>query len=154
MSIRAEVRGLDGLGELFGRIRRGILNRSSFDELTGSGIDAILKRTSSGKDLKGSRFKPYSGRYARFRVKRGKGAGVGLKFSGEMLGSISARAHPDEAQGVIFIEGDENILKALANESGEGKGTARKFFGITGQEADELRKVMERRVKRVIQDNV
>lgn len=100
-------------------------------------IDFIVERTQKGLDKNNSNFKPYSKSYKNslnFKI-AGKGAGVDLTLSGDMLSAIKALR---DTKGKITIGFD----KGLENDKAEGNilGTygqpkpvapPRDFLGIT-----------------------
>lgn len=123
-------------------------------EVKDEAIDIVLKRTASGRDVKGFPFLAYTDRYA----KKKRSSFVNLFLSGKMLGSIKGGASAKRA--IIVVEGDQKTydIALVHNEGGKsGRGVGfrmpkREFFGIKlAGEISRLRAVMEKWIRKVIQ---
>ena len=104
--------------------------KKAFFELA---VDAIVERTSSGKDINGNTFKPYTKEYA---AKKGVTRGsVDLILTGEMLSSFQEGSSKDSVK--IAMESDVTG-KAHGNITGSygktpKKSRARDFFGFKNE---------------------
>ena len=109
-------------------ISRGAIKR----EFGQRAIEEILRRTNSGKDVKGTPFTPYSKAYKQSDAFTlfGKSSTPNLKLTGEMHSSIVVI--PSQGSTVkISIPGGEQEQKARRHNFGIDKMPRREFFGLT-----------------------
>ena len=114
-------------------------------------IEAIHKRTVKGKDVNGSKFKPYSKSYMesdKFK-KAGKSKKVNLILENEMLADMT---HTKTVGNTITIGFSETIesQKAHGHNSGQNKNLPKRMFlGLQKKEADEIVKKYKSEVKKI-----
>ena len=90
-------------------------------------IGLIKQRTTRGRDYQGKAFPAYTNVYKEFRQQAGRQTQFpDLKFSGQMLSSITQKSEPDYA--VIYFANKFQNVKAIGNQK------KRKFFAIGSQE--------------------
>ena len=94
----------------------------------------IHKRTLSGYDVHGDRFKPYSRAYLEKRVKGGRTVTPNLTFTGRMLNSIRHKGYSDYAK--ISLSGREGF-KAWENQI-----MGREFFDLSENEFNDITKAV------------
>ena len=106
----------------FPSITRKGLARASFR------LQAIIKElTSQGKDFRRRKFAPYSEAYLKRLEAEGKPQKVDLRYSNEMLDSLTGKVHSNRKATVFFNRG-EMRTRALFNQVlNEPK---REFFGF------------------------
>ena len=106
----------------FPSITRKGLARASFR------LQAIIKElTSQGKDFRRRKFAPYSDGYIKRLEAEGKPQKVDLRYSNEMLDSLTGKVHSNRKATVFFNRG-EMRTRALFNQVlNEPK---REFFGF------------------------
>lgn len=90
----------------------------------------IRKRTESGYDVNGKRFKPYNKEYLQYRREKGRSLKPNLTFTGRMLGSIRAQGY--KRGGRVTLSGEEGY-KAWINEK-----MGREFFDISQPQINEI----------------
>ena len=103
----------------------------------------IIQRTQSGRDAKGRPFKPYSRKYAEYRVDHGRFTSpVDLTFTGDMLKAIHSKVRKngsDRLEGVIYLSANE-ADKARSNMK------KRKFFGLSKKQRKDLLNLLRRNI--------
>lgn len=97
------------------------------------GIVIIQDRMDKGKEIEGSKFKPYTEKYAAFRKKEGKQPFPNLQFTRGMRNAMTTKASRKKAE-IFFTTGDE-AKKAAFNDK------SRPFFGFNNDEEDTLGKI-------------
>lgn len=107
-------------------LRDGLATKSN------EAIIDIQKRTQSGKDVKGSSFKPYSKAYKAYKAKGYGSSKVNLTQTGNMLHSITFKKIKDGIR-LYFGTSIEN-KKAYHNQITNG----RKFFGLSKKQHSKL----------------
>jgi hypothetical protein len=102
-------------------------------------ITRIRERTAKGIDVNGSPFKPYTKRYAKFRVKKGRNPSpVDLTMSGRLLNSMQVEVRgPDEF--AITVQDVEAATYGKAHNEGNGRVPRRRFVDTSPQELLEMR---------------
>jgi hypothetical protein len=136
-----EIRGLTGLIQRFGQAEENVFSKSLMSEIATRVIFWIQRRTSSGVDATGRRFKPYTPQYKLFREKRGRsGDTVNLFFTGSMMSSMTFSATDRESkvffQSTTDRSGTSNPLKAFALNKD------RLFFALSTQEQEEINEMV------------
>lgn len=119
------------LPEMFG----GPVESESIRERIGqAAIDIILDRTAKGKSLNGGSFQKYSSEYKKSLPFKafGKGSGVNLKLTGDMLGQLDIMEH-NKNKIKLGWEDDTERSKAFNHHTGHTL-PKRPFFGITDKE--------------------
>jgi hypothetical protein len=119
--------------ELSNSIKKALL-------ITGlKGVNIIEQRTSKGVGFKGGKFKPYNSVYAAFRTSKGRSTTPDLRFTGQMMGSMTVRANSKQAE-IYFSRAAESKKAAMNNKS-------RPFFGFSRKEEKQLGKTFFRYLK-------
>jgi len=98
-------------------------------------VAEIAIRTLSGTDVEGKPFEPYTPKYAEFRKKKGRTAGLpNLSFTGNMLAAMRARfeKRPGRLTGIIGFLDTKERKKALGNQE------HRNWFGLPRQRIDAI----------------
>ena len=104
----------------------------------------IIRRTQSGKDADGRKFKKYTKRYAAIKKETGKGRNVStvdLTLEGPMLKAIHSKVKlntRDRLEGIIHITDKEQASKARGNMK------KRKFFAFSKKQRKDLLKIIRR----------
>jgi hypothetical protein len=108
-------------------------------QITGSIVDTILKRTEAGKDVNGSAFAKYSSDYKKSLAFKafGKSNKVNLELTGQMLGTMDLI---DQTENKIIIgwEDDTEIKKAYNHNTGDTV-PKREFFDLTEEELAKIK---------------
>lgn len=144
-----DVIGLDGLISRFGHMQENLFSKNLMTEIGLKVIFFIQKRTSSGVDVDGSRFEPYSPKYKLFRQKAGhSGDKVNLFFTGSMLASMTHTATETTAriffQNTTDVSGGRNPLKAFVlNES-------RNFFALSANEQQDIEDLVNDHIRDLV----
>ncbi len=106
-------------------------------------INRILDRTENeNRDVNGKLFAPYSKSYINslaFQSFDKSPRNVNLRLTGDMLSSLVPSSEGDDL--IISVSGDNNILKAFGNitgERGNSKGAKRDFFGISEKDLNKI----------------
>lgn len=103
-----------------------------------AGVTMIEKRTAKGKSYTGSPFKKYTPEYAEYRAAAGRNATPNLEFTGQMLGSLTAKAN--KRKGIIFFARASEGKKAAFNNR------SRPFMGFTKGETSDLAAIYKRKL--------
>lgn len=154
MSFDLRVEGLEDIMDSFERIRKGLVSPEMLGRMAGHAKEAVVARTLSGKDVANAPFKPYSKKYGKTREKRGvNGTVVDLRFTGEMLGDISARQGPLRNESMVFFSSKKSAEKARCHQAGAGRnGVRRRFFGLNTAEKQGVEQILEEHINGIIKD--
>ena len=117
---------LKDLGE---RIEKGFDTKKAVTESARLVASLIRRRTKAGLDADLRPFTPYK--------HRKKGGRVDLDASGEMLGALEVRVVSD-TEAVVGIFDPVQRRKAIVHQLGLGRMPVRRFFGVSGSDADTL----------------
>lgn len=105
-------------------------------------IRIIAKRTSSGVDVDGQAFTPYSPKYAAFKRASGRSGKVDLTWTGNMLAAMGSKVKVigETIIGIIsFIPAQ--AVKARANMR------TRNFFGLSKEQLTRITKAMKEAIR-------
>jgi hypothetical protein len=156
MSFSVRVRGMDGLKARFFEIKKNLITAQLLVDMAEEVRSAILKRTARGLDYKGKPFKPYSRRWKAERRKRGKQTSrVDLNFTGRMLGDVLTMIDPASGRAVVSFggSGTGGGLAYYHNVSGAGSSRVRReFFALSEEDKENLKKMLEEHIDRVVRD--
>lgn len=94
---------------------------------------AIKERTKKGLDVYGASFAPYTQRYARYRVSKGRGTRPNLLWSGTMLAALTFTV--EAGQVVLGFMDATQEAKALGNTHPNDV-TWREFFALSDEDLD------------------
>jgi len=146
-----EIRGLTELIQRFGHTEENLFSRSLMSEIGTRVIFWIQRRTQSGVDVTGRRFKPYTPQYKLFREKAGRsGDTVNLFFTGSMMSSMTHSA--TEYTAKVFFQntsdssGTSNPLKAFALNQ------KRRFFALSTQEQDDIEEMVNDHIEELLSE--
>lgn len=104
-------------------------------------VDEIISRTSTGIDINGKSFKPYSKSYKKsdnFKI-YGKDSTVDLKLTGSMLADLSVTKTSSTSVLLHFPTGEENDKAARHNYGLKGM-PKREFMGISDEDSTKILK--------------
>jgi hypothetical protein len=146
-----EIRGLTELIQRFGHAEENVLSKSLMSEIGARVIFWIQRRTASGVDVTGRRFKKYTPQYKLFREKEGRsGDTVNLFFTGSMMSSMDHSATEYTAkvffQNTSDTSGTSNPLKAFALNQ------ERRFFALSTQEQDEIEEMVSEHIGELLSE--
>lgn len=128
--ITIDTKGLSKfLEELGKRIEKDFDTRKAVSESARLVASLIKRRTKAGLDVEMRPFTPYKGRK--------KGGRVDLDAGGRMLDAIETKAISD-TEAVVGIFDPVERRKAIVHQLGLGKMPVRRFFGVSGSDADTL----------------
>jgi hypothetical protein len=140
-----------GLKDLIKKLDRLKLNNRQsqllLDEIGSYMLPAIEIRTLAGKDVDGNAFKPYTPKYALFRLENNRQASpVNLKFSGTMLGAMTHEADSNKVRLFFLNVTDPSDTRVPAkafflNEQ-------REFFAISDSERSKVLDIVDAYIKR------
>ena len=101
-------------------------------------ITRIRQRTAQGTDVDGQPFAPYSPRYAKQRVAKGRNAApVDLLMSGRMLTSMQVEIVSPTSFAISVTDADAQVY-GRAHNDGAGHMPRRRFFDTSKTELDEM----------------
>jgi hypothetical protein len=104
------------------------------------GLNIIEDRTAKGNEVGGTAFEGYTEKYAFFRASKGRTpVKVDLRFTGQMLSSMSVRASSRSAE-IYFLRATEAKKAAMNNKK-------RPFFGFSRLEEKRLGEVFFKALK-------
>ena len=108
-------------------------------------ITTIVQNATSGRDIEGKAFAPYSKGYQKRRAKAGFSTRPNLTVTGNMLQAIDSRVRRvgDKIVGEIFFRGTSSASRlgkgsASAADKARWNQKLRNFFGITTKQASRL----------------
>ena len=130
-----EIRGADPVQVKISHIKEGLGDTSKLMGEIGNYLKAaILMRTSSGKDVEGLPFEPYSRSYAAVRAEKGLPTGrVDLFFTGRMLGSMTYEEEKHQVR-LFFMSTPRSDSKASNAAIAFYNNEVREFFSISSTE--------------------
>lgn len=144
-----EIRGLTELIQRFGHTEENLFSKNLMSEIATRVIFWIQRRTQSGVDVTGRRFKPYTPQYKLFREKSGRsGDTVNLFFTGSMMSSMTHSAMEYTAniffQNTTDSSGARNPLKAFALNQ------ERRFFALSSEEQDKIEEIVSDHIEELL----
>lgn len=137
------IRGLDRLRRKLVRMLPG---PGAAADAANEAMRMIKKRTISGKDRHGRRFRPYAQATVQDRKERGRQtAHVDLVDKGHMLAAMIVRRRGKNSAEITFANAQE-MEKALGHQKGVGRLPKREFFGLGKEERKAIAKVIRNAV--------
>lgn len=130
-------------------------DKESLAEIGDLIVERIVERTDQGKDKAGNAWRGEAAKYSEAYKKSldfkiaGKGSGVNLQLSGDMLAALRVLKSTSNWIEVGFDRGSDENAKADGNIRGTyGSNTpnpkkARDFLGMEGKELDRLARIVK-----------
>lgn len=141
------------------KIGEGVLTLEVLTKV-GEAYEVIVRnRTRQGRDLHGKTFKPYSPGYKRIRERAGEPTHpVNLTmdhFTG-MLASIDHTVFNDMSGVQAYIEGDSKaqIARYHAIEGAGKSKVIREFWGLSDEESNKIRDLIETELDKILNDTL
>lgn len=139
-----EIKGVPALIKQLGKLEGPLFSENFKKEVALFVIAQIQTRTSEGKEVDGSTFKPYSPGYAKFRKKAGHQIDiVNLFFSGSMMSAMTFDSPEDDTVRIFFQsttdrKGMSNAAKAFFLQED------RDFFGVSVVDKDSILEMVKK----------
>lgn len=118
--------------QMFKNVESFLKSRKPMENIVKEVKETIEKKTESGKDYMGKKFKPYSAKYA----KRKGSTKVDLKLSGKMIGALDTQVI-NPSHGKVFISSKgyartraKTDMLAQIHTTGTGKQPQREFMNL------------------------
>jgi len=137
-----KITGLSAISKKLGKLPK--VEPSLLDKVGAYAVQAIIDRTHKGVDVDGRRFKPYTSSYLARRSNAGRGGGIDLNYTGNMLAALRYRALGRKV--VINFGSKDEMLKAHGHHFGNPKKglPRRRFFGLSRKERKHIMEMLKR----------
>jgi len=154
-SLRIE--GLNRLVAQFKRVAGNAVNEDLMDKIGFFLSTSILQRNIEGVDVDNKSFEPYSPKYKLFRMKHDHPANiVNLFFSGSMASSLTHTAFRDKVEVYFMPTYGKTPSGKSSKVSNPEKAfflnEKREFFGVSAEEENTIREMIQEHIRRLFNE--